>query len=550
MASHKLSAKGAQKTAAMKAGKHDPSLTKTFIRPYSEESVCAAYNGYDNVGEFRNFLVTAQFVDRYLRFRKLAIGLPSNTILQLLLTNESAYKAVTTYENAKVIWPIQEGHRHGREDKDNRYHQIAHHLYHTAAWMRNMRPFNRDDPEQAWLQDKAKSDFADATDGLILPDPDFNMMLMPQLGPFQGESAVESFNRVFCMFRYFQYVSTSKHWNVRFSGDTWRELSPLPIEAKPGWMRTSNQVPPQPKRLSDLKALPKIPRQNWKILWKRGANFPEKKELDQHLEAASTPLPSYRQILDIDPQLCADLLQWRDCIKRQYKCLQLGMTVHSIHLTHSTEGDDEEVYNLQDMVWTEVKSTFADLTVEDVLITVIFRKLYEGEEIWESDQLPWVTPSNWNLPPMLSPPVRFNFPGEDYGMGEDYDMGEADSIQGDSSVMQHDDDLDTFFTGTHGGLADRASPKPTDFFEANDPECTTHHSGHDVTTSAAALLDFQQHALAEVAGVPPPARKPSRSKNIGGVALNDEEEQALEEAIAAGESAAMTREVVDLCCLR
>lgn len=139
--------------------------------------------------------------------------------------------------------------------------------------------------------------------------------------------------------------------------------------------------------------------------------------------------------------------------------------------------------------------------------------------------------------------------GQDCGMGEDYGVGEDEGIREESSATRHDNGLDTFLIGTHGRHPDRASPRPTDFFEADDPECITHHSGHDVATSAVSLLDFQRQAPAHVAGVPPPACKPSRSKKIGGIALNDEKEQALEEVIAAGESAAVTREVVDQCFL-
>ena len=70
----------------------------------------------------------------------MALILPSNTVFQLLLTNEAAYEGVTTYENAQVVWPIHGGHKQDRDDKGNKNHQIAHILYRTAALIRDKVP--------------------------------------------------------------------------------------------------------------------------------------------------------------------------------------------------------------------------------------------------------------------------------------------------------------------------------------------------------------------------------------------------------------------------
>ncbi len=70
-----------------------------------------------------------------------------------------------------------------------------------------------------------------------------------------------------------------------------------------------------------------------------------------------------------------------------------------------------------------------------------------------------------------------------------------------------------------------------------------HHSGYDVTQSKDELERFQIMALEKVAGNVPSGRPPKRSKTVAGTRLTNEEEQALADAIAAGERAALNKEV-------
>lgn len=151
-------------------------------------------------------------------------------------------------------------------------------------------------------------------------------MSRPRIGSFQSESALESFNRVYCMLKCLQYAQSSKHSSASFSGDVWREPR---MDASLEWSTTVV------RDVGDLKALGATFQKNWTIVWKKGSSFSEKRELDDQFKAVSASLSNCKTTLDVDLRLCADSLQWRDSTKGQYQWLQLNMSEHSIHLTHS-----------------------------------------------------------------------------------------------------------------------------------------------------------------------------------------------------------------------
>lgn len=74
---------------------------------------------------------------------------------------------------------------------------------------------------------------------------------------------------------------------------------------------------------------------------------------------------------------------WRDCLRRQFGCLNLGLTIHSVHLQHIPQGreENEQQTNLLEADWDEVKRTFDRFPAKDVTVLVVFRKLEEEENL-------------------------------------------------------------------------------------------------------------------------------------------------------------------------
>lgn len=133
----KLSVSGAQRTASLKPGVlSDP---KFSIKPYTEESVTAGYNGYGDVAAFRNFLVLNQFLDAFHLFKSISANLAIHTALELLRDDVAEIGWVRTLKEAAVRW-VPAGTA-CKAEKANTHYQIAFVLY-NLAWIQSPRPIS------------------------------------------------------------------------------------------------------------------------------------------------------------------------------------------------------------------------------------------------------------------------------------------------------------------------------------------------------------------------------------------------------------------------
>ena len=88
-----VSKKGTAKMSELVAGK--PDNLKSFIFPYNEEALCASYNGYSDIADFRKFLVTPMFVRFFSEFRSISRMLPPYTAFSLLRDDFPRVSAAT-----------------------------------------------------------------------------------------------------------------------------------------------------------------------------------------------------------------------------------------------------------------------------------------------------------------------------------------------------------------------------------------------------------------------------------------------------------------------
>ena len=102
------------------------------------------------------------------------------------------------------------------------------------------------------------------------------------------------------------------------------------------------QPGPELTTIDEVQALGSLTPKTWTIHWNRQTRFPDKLDMDEHLEETGASLPTFVQKLDADPRLHSSAAMWRDCIRRQYDCRSLGLTFHSLHLRHVPEKDANE----------------------------------------------------------------------------------------------------------------------------------------------------------------------------------------------------------------
>lgn len=109
---------GAMKAADMLPGSIDN--PKSFIRLYQEESLCAAYNGFFDIGHFRTLLVTPIFLGHFRCFRSVNKGMSGFTSLELLRDDLDKIES-TLFEDVEETLPSgQDG-----DDKINLAYRMA-----------------------------------------------------------------------------------------------------------------------------------------------------------------------------------------------------------------------------------------------------------------------------------------------------------------------------------------------------------------------------------------------------------------------------------------
>lgn len=85
--------------------------------------------------------------------------------------------------------------------------------------------------------------------------------------------------------------------------------------------------------LTNVQQSDRLSPKQWTISCRRNAKFAGKAELDEHLEEIAD-LPTFKQNLEYDPRIL-DAAMWRDGLRTQYRCLELGLNIHSLHLQHT-----------------------------------------------------------------------------------------------------------------------------------------------------------------------------------------------------------------------
>lgn len=257
---------------------HDP---KTFVRPYQEEASCAAYKGFSDVGTFQTLLVTPAVLSHFRGFRAISKGMSGFTSLELLRDDLARIES-TLYSDVDETWPIDDE----SDDKLN----VAFRMAWIIASLRRQLTTDASVPRdqfEVMLGDEGK--LFRTAHGMDLPSSDeIHPVSLPVLD-FREESALETFNRVFCILKYLQHVVTaSRLWEIRFGKENWNEERLIADESVPGWMR-DRQPGPELTTIDKVQALGSLTPKTWSIHWKRHSKFPGKLDMDEHSRNRRSP---------------------------------------------------------------------------------------------------------------------------------------------------------------------------------------------------------------------------------------------------------------------
>lgn len=313
-------------------------MPSSFSRIYEDEAACAAYNGFVDVGAFRQFLATEMFVRAFEEFISVSKNLKSAESLEIL-RDDKTFEQPLSIKDARQRW-AEDGSNAGA-NRLNRQYRLANVIASLTQYIRNA---STNPPTDAPRMNDPQQYFSNTLPHLNAPTAfEMSTTVLPKLGPFDNfcESDLEAYNRVYCMFRYFRYVATSKGpiWKTRFLCEDWNSPRTVMADSVPGWMRPA-QTGASLATLEDVSLLSKRDGKQWDIIWKKSQKFNGKDILDKHLEDVVADLPSTKQILDADPRLY-DAPSWRDSIRRQFHCQELGLNIRSIQLIHTPSGREE-----------------------------------------------------------------------------------------------------------------------------------------------------------------------------------------------------------------
>ncbi|KAF2101809.1 hypothetical protein NA57DRAFT_53754 [Rhizodiscina lignyota] len=359
----------------------DPTMPTSFLDCATNEMKLAYYLGYSDRADLRAFLFSSYWLPWWLLNRDMLHGHRCNTpfrILQECSIDQMFPKGV----NAQEKWPVEKDDKGQltEEAKMNRHYRVANLWVNITRSIDTLREKYPDGyaPRDKNVEELNSTRFDEALDKK-LPIPLTDRIRLPVLPNDPAESSLENFNRIYMMFRFLDKLTTDSQWKTRqFNTEHVFASKPVSEEHGPSWMvktKILNQPTLSPRSLAQ---------KTFKILWKRKKNAPLEEHFDELDNAPS--MPSTKQTCSADPRHLSGP-EFRNSIRHQFSCRGLRMQIHRAVLDWDA-GDDciNQINMLVD--WEEAKTWFTDKPEESVTIELTFRPLGEGEELFESEEVP------------------------------------------------------------------------------------------------------------------------------------------------------------------
>ena len=290
---------------------------------------------------------------------------------------------------------------------DIRKHKLARELAHTLwVMVDRLEGFNRlSRAEHDSRHKKVLASFKEEIENIELPDVEYpparDLAIHPLITApkliFQGESRMETYNRCWCLLKYFQYCRSSKGmWPTKFSHIALLKSVMVDGSHVPHWLRPPQHIkrPDAIIKTADIAVADALPKITIKVLWLKDQKFHGKDELDDALAAAeenSVEIPNTLQNILQDPRISPSLGSFKDSIRRQYNCEQIRMNIRTLTLQYRSSAlEGTQSMNILRADWDAgTKSTFQDAANTEFQVRVTFQALdNENDGIYESFEPP------------------------------------------------------------------------------------------------------------------------------------------------------------------
>ncbi|MCJ1402077.1 hypothetical protein MMC11_005296 [Xylographa trunciseda] len=326
--------KGATRSAAYSSLETPgrPSKPSTFINIESNEQKRGAYIGYNDVVHARVLLLTWPVMKALLAFETIATNLSKNKSFKLL--HDAAYLFQDIVDPAKT-WAITDD-----TPKDQITQMKSRHL---ACYLLAMK---RDIGRMAtftWqnnttVQAACAKMFIGVFPDIVLPPLTFPntppslvrsgsaTVVLPRLGPYAQEDALESLNRCWNILRYFRYCRqlSPEVWQSRFSLLGITTSIQINESHVPTWMQKPQEaISIEVGKTVEVREADALPDRVFSVLWDRRTNMDENEDLAEVLVKAKkskTRIPSDQQVLSGDPRLMNSAASLKDSVRRLYNC--------------------------------------------------------------------------------------------------------------------------------------------------------------------------------------------------------------------------------------
>lgn len=364
-----------------------PSDPSTFLETESNEQKTAAYLGYSKIAHLRQLVISWPLMKSYPQFDVVCRGLSRKNAFLMIIGDENAYTDV----NPDQKWPLG-------DDLDNsiRSRHIAAILLQVE---KDLKEYRFAPQKNAFKNTRFRKQFTQKYPDLTIADYD-RKCPAPELGPLEKEHRLESINRCWVLLRYMRYCIQAKSWDSRFSNagvDVGVSVAPAYI---PGWMRASDTiVPPEITPQEEVAATDTLTPIVVTVVWERNQRFPGYDELMSVLKTAREkgiviPDNQYQLPDNHDPRLFESIFPFKDCLRRLYKCPEIGMDIEGLYLEYIiTSSEEERSVNILIKKWKETLSIFDNKDFSSFKVKVLFAAVKDnGVSLFESfDPLPALT---------------------------------------------------------------------------------------------------------------------------------------------------------------
>lgn len=231
----------------------NPSDPRSFFRPNFSEPRLASYLGFSLISELRIFLLSYPVLDAAIAFKKVhekdPVAMRHNEFLSFLYTNEAELKHEMHREMMGFNQEVPETKSNAEKGA-----VIADRRKLAKALLKMEHSINEitsmDVAHNREQYDRARREIQTVFYRQIPDGVEYLPLVLPQLGPLDGEHRLESLNRCSqaCRHMYNDLVSPLKidrlpRWNVRFSSISMIQTqTPIPGSSVPRFM-LRNQLP-------------------------------------------------------------------------------------------------------------------------------------------------------------------------------------------------------------------------------------------------------------------------------------------------------------------